>query len=181
MNFTETINLLKKATLYDLYRLQVAIQNEMENPARINALRQCFAVGDHISYFNGKTNSLSQAIVQQKKLKYVVVRDLNDNKIWNIPYFMLNLDQKESDIQPRAREKLSKNHLKVGDFVGFDHDGKQYIGVIGKLNYKTATLTTQDRKQYRVSYGMLFKVIEGDISKSEENVFITYEHDATST
>lgn len=170
MDFTEMITMLKNATLYDLYRIRVAIQNEMENPERIRALRACFAVGDSVSYFNAKTNALSQAVVLQKKPKYILVKDLGDNKNWNVPYYMINLTGKASDIRSRKREKLTKNHLKVGDLVGFDYDGKQYIGVINKLNYKTVNLTTRENKLYRVSYGMLFKVLEGE----QENEIYTY-------
>jgi len=186
MDFTEMMTMLKNATLYDLYRIRVAIQNEMENPDRIKVLRACFAVGEPISYFNGKTNALSQAIVLQKNPKYVVVKDLGDNKNWNVPYYMINLTGKTSDIRTRGREKLTKNHLKVGDLVGFDYDGKQYIGIINKLNYKTVTLTTRENKLYRVSYGMLFKVLEAEqeneiyaSSIEEGGVLISYAKDRT--
>jgi len=166
MDFTEIITLLKKASLYDIYRITDALKNEMEDPEKITALRQCFAVGSTVSYFNGRRNSLSQGVVLQKNLKKIVIRDLQDNEEWNVPYFMINLTQKDSTIRAQPQEKLTKNHLKINDCVGFNYDGKQYIGNVDRLNHKTVTLTTRENKCYRISYGMLFKFIDGEIYTS---------------
>jgi hypothetical protein len=168
MDFTEVLRLLQNASIYDLYRLKVAIQNEMERPEKIFALRQCFTEGDQISYFNAVTNTLSKARVLEKKQKYVLAEDLTDHKTWKVPYYMINLSEKNSEIYPQHREKLTKNHLKVGEFAGFKYDGKQYIGVIQKLNLKTVNLKTRDHKNYRVPYGLLFKVIEGQGFENED-------------
>ncbi len=166
MDYTQVIELFKKANLYDLYRVRTAIQNEMEDPERIKLLRQCFAVGDQISYFDSQTNSLSNAIVLEKNQKNVLVQNLKDHRKWNIPYYMLNLSGKESDIKPQTHQKLTKNHLKVGEGVGFDHDGKSYHGIINRLNYKTVSLTTVEGRCYRVCYGMLYKIF--DLSPEEQ-------------
>ena len=72
MNYTEILHALKKANLFDLYRLSVAIRHEMENPAHIEKLRQHFTIGDTITYFDEGTNSLQPAVVLKKKLKIAV-------------------------------------------------------------------------------------------------------------
>jgi hypothetical protein len=169
MNFTHVLGLLQEASIYDLYRLKVALQNEMENPAKIFEVRQHFTEGDQICYFNAVTNTLAQARVLEKKQKYVLVQDLKDHQTWKVPYYMINLSGKSSDIDPQHREKLTRNHLKVGEFAGFKYDGKQYIGVIEKLNLKTVQLKTRTNHCYRVPYGLLFKVIEGQGFDSESH------------
>ena len=169
MNYTEVIDLFKKASLYDLYRIRVAIQNEIEDPARIEAVRQCFAVGDHVFYFSRRKNSLIKALVLEKNQKNTVVEDLEDHRIWNVPYYMLTVSENESGIKAKAHQKLTKNHLKVGEHVGFDYDGKSYNGTINKLNHKTVSLTTSEGN-YRVSYGMLYKILDGE--QAEEQLLI---------
>ena len=57
MDFTEVMQLLKNASPYDLYRIKVAIQNEIEKPEHIRAMRKCFAVGDKVSYFDSDKNT----------------------------------------------------------------------------------------------------------------------------
>ncbi len=177
MDFTQIMGLLKNASLYDLYRLQVALKNQMEDPEKIHQARNSFAVGDMISYFNGPTNSLSQGVVLEKNLKKAVIKDLSDNGLWNLPYCMINLSGKDSDIKTHGREKLSKNNLKVGDLVGFDYEGKNYSGVVDKLNFKTVGLITRDHKNYRVPYGMLFKIMEGECEEAVQGEWILIEGD----
>ncbi len=41
-----------------------------------------------------------------------------------------------------------------------------------KLNHKTASLITNDRKRWRVSYGMLFKVLEGEAAMKADTMSI---------
>lgn len=162
MEYTEVFNQIRKASLFDLYRLNVCIRNEMENPERIKQLRKTFKEGDTITYFDQKTNRLIPATVIQKNLKYVQVRHVGDQVIWNIPYYLLNLDQVDVDIHADKNEKLSKNHLKVGDLVGFNHDGQSIFGVIIRLNQKTITLMTPSHKRWRVYYQSLFRVIDSE-------------------
>lgn len=169
MDFTEVMQLLKKASPYDLYRIKVAINNEIEKPEHIKAIRARFAVGDQISYFDEQSNSLISAIVLDKMLKNVRVQNLTDQKIWRLPYYMLNLEKKESDIHINHKEKPTKNHFRISDCVGFNNDGQQCIGIITKLNHKTAGLVTRDNKHWRVSYGLLFKVLDGE---SEEKIIM---------
>jgi hypothetical protein len=161
VDFTAIMTSLKNASTYDLYRIKVAIQNELENPDRIKIIRGCFTVGDIISYFDNTTNTLVKAIVLEKNPKNAVVENHHDKKIWNVPYYMINIANKESDIHVDYREKPSKNNFKAGDLVGFNHEGKQYTGTINKLNHKTASLITNENKRWRVSYSCLFKVLEG--------------------
>ena len=162
MDFTEVMNLLKNASPYDLYRIKVAIQNEIEKPEHIRAMRECFAVGDTVSYFDSDKNVLVNAIVLEKNPKNVVLKNLHDQQRWNIPYYMINLTGKESDIHATHKEKPTKNNFKVGDCVGFNNDGQQCIGTIIKLNHKTASLITRDNKRWRVGYELLYKILDGE-------------------
>lgn len=160
MDYTEVFNQIKKASLFDLYRLNVSIRNEMENPERIKQLRQAFKEGDTVTYFDQKTNALISAIIIQKNLKYVQVKKLEDQAVWNIPYYLLNIDNVNVDIHAYKNEKLSRNHLKVGDCVGFNHDGQPIFGAIIRLNPKTVTLITPKHQRWRAYYHSLFRVID---------------------
>ena len=166
MDHTEVTALFKTASLYDLYRLRVAIQNEMEDPHRIEAVRRCFAVGDLIFYFSRRKNALVKALVREKNQKNVVVEGVEDHEVWNVPYYMLTLSENERTMQVKAHQKLTKNHLKVGERVGFDCDGRSYSGIINKLNHKTVSLTTM-QGSYRVSYGMLYKILDAEHAEEQ--------------
>jgi hypothetical protein len=94
----------------------------------------------------------------------VGVQHVHDNARWKIPYHFLNIEQKDIDITCQPKEKLTKNHLKIGDFVGFNHDGQPVSGMVIRLNYKTASILAVDSRRWRVSYGCLYKVIDADLA-----------------
>jgi hypothetical protein len=162
MDFTEVMNILRDASPYELYRLRAALKIEMENPEKINKLYHNFAIGDQLTYFNDKKNMLCKAIVLEKNIKYVVVKDLEDNTVWNTPYYAINITGQDSQIYARKSEKLTRNHLRVGETVGFIHDGKQIVGHIEKLNQKSVSLITCENKRWRVGYEWLFQILEGN-------------------
>lgn len=164
MDYSEIINSIKNASLFDLYRLQAAISNQLEDPLKISKLREKFREGDVVSYFERTSNSLIQAVVLKKAPRNVHVRNVLDHKTWKIPYYFLNLDQVEVDLNLEPKEKLTKNHLKVGDFVGFDHDGEPIAGVVLRLNQKTVSLQATDNRRWRVGYGLLYRVIDTSLA-----------------
>jgi hypothetical protein len=166
MNYTDVMNALKNASLFDLFRLAIAISHELENPDRIKAAKQAFKVGDTVSFFDEKTNALQSGIVIEKNLKYVVLQDARDQyHLRKMPYCYLNLDKVSTDIHCQQREKLSKNNLKIGDCVGFNKDGEQIVGVITRLNFKTVSLITVERRRWRVGYVHLYKIIDTELAK----------------
>ena len=166
MNYTDVMNALKTASLFDLFRLGIAISHEVENPDRIKAVRLAFKVGDTVSFFDEKENGLRPGVVIEKTIKYVCLRDEKDPyRLWKVPYCFLNLSNVDTDIRCQHREKLSKNHLKIGDSVGFNRDGRQISGIVTRLNYKTVSLITADSHRWRASYGCLYKIIDAELVK----------------
>lgn len=166
MNYTDVMNALKGASLFDLFRLAMAISNELENPARIKAARESFRVGDTVSFFDERTNALQSGVVIEKNIKYVSLQDeRNSYHIWKLPYCYLNLANVDIDIHSQPREKLSKNNLRIGDCVGFNNDGEQIAGVVTRLNFKTVSLVTANRRRWRVGYENLYKIIDTELAK----------------
>ncbi len=160
IDFTEVMNMLKNASPYELYRLRAALEIEMENPEKIMKVFQSFAIGNKLTYFNSKKNMLCKAIVLKKKSKHVVVKDLEDNAVWNTPYFAINITGHDSQIYAHKSEKLTRNHLRIGETVGFMHNGEQIIGCIAKLNPKTVKLITTEGQSWSVGYEWLFQILD---------------------
>lgn len=164
LDYSQLVNGLKNASLFEVYRLRIALDNELNNPAKIQAVRQLFKEGDTIEYFQAETNTFISAIVMQKHLKYVSVINCHDKHPWRIPYYMININSRDI-VFDRYKEGLTKNSIKVGDLLGFNCDGQQIVGRVERLNQKTVSLITPNRHRWRVSYHLLHSVIE---STSEE-------------
>lgn len=166
MNYTDVMSALKTASLFDLFRLGIAISHELESPDRIKTARLAFKVGDSIPFFDEAANSLRTGIVIEKNIKYVTLRDEKDRfRLWKVPYCFLNLANVSTDIHCQHREKLSRNNLSIGDCVGFNKDGEQITGLVTRLNFKTVSIITADRRRWRVGYSCLYKIIDAELTK----------------
>jgi hypothetical protein len=164
MDFTEVLSALNKATLFDLHRLQSAIYQELSNPKRLDAIKVHLKVGKQISYFDSDLNRLIDAVVVKPKKTLCLVKHVDDGKMWNIPIYYINLDNVDTDIKADEGQRgIAKAVLKVWDRVGFKgkEEGDLYGEVI-RLNQKTATIRVDQYNQWRVSYALLFPVLDGE-------------------
>ena len=166
MNYTNLLNELNQASSFDLFRLRSIINTQLDDPARIFNIKKKLFIGQEISYFEEDENRLINATILEFKRTRVVVRNTDDNHVWQIFYYHINVDNVETSINSSKQQKLDRTNLKVGDNVSFyNKNGTEIFGVVDKLNPKTAGITTKDGK-WRVSYVSLSLVIEGEISRN---------------
>ena len=163
MDYSRIIEELKQASLFDLYRLRVAISHQLENPQRIQEIKCQLKPGQTITYFDGAENKLIEAKVVKLKRTRLLVENKHDKQRWDIPFYLVNLDSVDTDITLSSTMGLDKSQLKVGDRVGFrDGQNNDVYGEVIRLNRKTATILTDDHTNWRVGYGLLYLVIEGE-------------------
>ena len=170
MDYTTIVNELKNASLFDLYRLRIAIDQQLDNPEKIKEIKRHLKIGDQISYFDSKENRQIEATLLEFKRSNVLVRNRHDQVRWTIPFYFINLDHVDTDIHSNSQQQgLEKSQLKVGDTVGFrDRDNQERYGRIVKLNPKTASLLVDERYKWRVAYQLLFSIIDGQFGTANE-------------
>lgn len=163
MDFSKAVEELKQASLFDLYRLRVAINHQLENPQRIEEIRRNLKPGQTVSYFDTVENrSIGARIIRLKRTR-LLVENIHDKQRWDIPFYWINLDRVDTDIVMSARKGVEKSQLKVGDMVGFqDKQNNDVYGEVIRLNPKTATVVTNTNAKWRVAYGLLYLVIDGE-------------------
>ena len=171
MDYSKIIESIKNASGFDLYRLSVAIDFEMNSPKRIAAIKSSLIVGSTIHYFEAKANKLVRATISKLGVSHAHVKNIHDGAHWKIPYYMINTNNVDINIYDSTKKGLSKNELKIGDIVGFTHNGRNICGVTIRLNTKTASVLTTDNSKWRVSYGALSHVIDAEAEKLKE-IFI---------
>ena len=160
IHYNQLIEFLKDASLHEIYRLSQAIDNEQNDPQRIAKARKQFKQDDIIEYFDATTNTYIAARVRKKKIKNVSVQNIHDGAYWSIPYYMIKLNSRNMLFETSGRS-LTRNTLKVGDSVGFNHDGEAIVGQIKRLNHKTVSLATKNHGEWRVHYRSLHPIIDG--------------------
>ena len=164
MDYTNLLNQLNKASLFELYRLSVAIENELNNPKHLLAVKQQLTLGMKLSYFDPVENRLIKATLVECKKNKAVVLDHDKNKRYIIPYCMLNIDGADTDIHKNKKtDELTANNLQVGERVGFNNKGEPIVGIIKRLNQKTVTMITKSGHQWRVAYTFLYRIHDGEV------------------
>jgi len=160
MDYASLLDALGKASLFDLWRLSAAIGRALEDPNKNEAIRASLHVGQSIRYFEAKENrEITGSVVQIKRSRALIQND-HDKKLWNIPFYMINLQGAQVDF-PASRTKVHRDSLRVGDAVGYmSRTQREVYGVVIRLNRKTATVQLATGKQWIVSYSLLFYVLD---------------------
>ncbi len=168
MDYTAILTELNDASLFELYRLDVAICQQLDDPTRLRLIKNHLKAGQLISYFDDTENRLIEAtIVELKRIK-VLVKNKHDGELWNIPYYYLNIDNSNTEIQATSRLKNNRNNVKVGDNVYFkDKKGNELFGEIVKLNPKTACVLV-GKSKWRVDYSFLSPIIDGTLGGNQQ-------------
>lgn len=168
MNYNAVLEALNRASLFELHRLNVAIRNQLDEPARIQAVKRALRVGQTLSWFDGQENRLVDARLLKMNRTRALVENLSDGKRWTIPFYLINLQGQDVEIAAQKRRTLDRNSLKVGDRVAFkDRRGQERFGQVLKLNSKTAAVQVGGTR-WRVGYSLLAPVIDGDLASDND-------------
>ncbi|WP_295385676.1 hypothetical protein [uncultured Thiodictyon sp.] len=165
MNYTAILEALGQASLFQLYRLNAAITNQLDDPARVAAVKGALRVGQTLHWFDSTANRLVEAQLLSVNRTRARVQNVADGKIWNLPFYFIDLDGQDVAIAAQKRQALDRNSLRVGDRVGFkDRSGHERFGQVVKLNTKSASVQV-DGLRWRVAYGLLLSVFDGALGE----------------
>ena len=166
MDYSMILSELNDASLFELYRLNASIRQQLKDPKKIQLIQNTLKVGQLIKYFEASENRLIDAEIIELKRTTVLVKNTHDSELWNIPYYFINLDNSDIDIHAQPKQKITRNNLKVGDKVCFkDKKGNELFGEVTKLNQKTSGVLVGNA-QWRVAYGLLSPIIDGELGAS---------------
>ncbi len=170
MDYSRIFDDLNSASVFDLFRLSVAIRQQLDKPERISQVKGMLRPGMEITFFDVERNHLVKATVIKLNRTRLDIHNHLDHRTWSIRYCMVNLDNVETDIKSSSTSKgLDRSQLKVGDLVGFvDKQNREKYGYVTALNQKTVSICVDDRERWRVAYSFLFPVIESSIVNDED-------------
>ena len=110
MDYSKIIENLKQESLFDLYRLSIAINHQLENPQRVAEIKMRLKPGQIIRYFEPTQNRLLEAEVIKLNRTQILVRNSHDQQLWNIPVFWVNLDEVNTDIRVSPLKTIRITH-----------------------------------------------------------------------
>jgi len=170
LDYSNILSALENASAFDLFRLQQAIELALQDPARIVPAMASLSEGQETTFFDYQTNSERACTVLSKQRTTVTVRLSDDNSRYKVPYYTLNMAGVDVSIRrQRDASGMSRQELSIGAQVGFinTREGEQVTGVVERLNQKSVTIRTREGK-WRVSYSMLFPVIDGEAAERDD-------------
>jgi hypothetical protein len=165
MDYSSILSQLEDASLFDLYRLRAAMQNEMDNPERIAKVKRQMRVGQTVQYFDAEDNRLVEVTVEAIKRTRVHVKEVKTGQRWTLPFYMVNMENVTTDIhQSKKALGMSRNEIRVGDYVGFfsERKNQNIHGRVIRLNSKTVTLSVEPDQEWRVSYSMIYPIVDAE-------------------
>ena len=88
MDYTEILEALNTASLFDLHRLQSAIYQELLNPVRVEQIKAQLKVGQSISYFDPQANGLIDAVILKIQKTRCLVRNVKRPEKLEHPFLL---------------------------------------------------------------------------------------------
>ena len=166
MNYNLILEELGQASLFELYRLNAAIGNQLDDPTRIAAVKRALTVGQTLRWFDRDANRLVEAKLLRINRTRAEIQNIADGKPWTIPFYLIDLEGEDVAIAARKRQALDRNSLRVGDGVAFkDRHGQERFGQVVKLNVKSASVQV-GAGRWRVGYSLLAPVIDGVVGSA---------------
>lgn len=167
MDYASLLDALGKASLFDLWRLHAAISRALEDPRKNEAIRASLHIGQAVRYFDARENREIPGRVVEIKRSRALIQSEHDQKLWNIPFYMINLRNADVDVRP-GPQKVRRDSLRVGDSVGYrSRAHREVYGVVTKLNRKTATVRLTTGDEWGVPYHLLFYVLDAQEAAEE--------------
>ena len=158
INILQELQTMETFELYQIYR---AIAQEIDNPARLAAIKAQLKPNMEISYFDAQQNKKISSTLLEIKHKFVIVLNHETHTLRKVPYYALQI--KDSHVLfPPPSNSLNAYSFNIGESVGFTHKGENIIGTVMRLNPKTVTLKTREGHIWRVYYAYLYRVQEGE-------------------
>jgi hypothetical protein len=155
---------VEDASPFEIYRTILYLDRELKSLKKMRLIAFQVHVGDKVLYFDSKTNTLISAIILEKRSKNVLLyhSDVDSSESKIIPYYMLKIGDKDFRWTVFDK-KINRHTLSIGDSVGFRHTktGQNFYGIVQRLNPQTALLMTHDGQRWKVSYSLLYPILEG--------------------
>lgn len=174
MNIQHVFEQLESASDFELYRLKIAIQKVLDDPERVQQLKQRIHVGMKVMYFCPDRNTSVSCSVKQVNRSRAVVKECLSQQEWTVPFYFLNLENVETELMSTRTTGMSKAEISIGDTVGFFHQKKnqELMGRVVKLNPKRAVVNVEGF-QWGVPYTMLFPILAGEAEDANQTLLLS--------
>ena len=163
------IEALEGASNLQLYQMRALIDGMLAEPKRTMQACADLHLGQAVRFVDFRPGELRQGKVIAKHATQASVLEEAVRRTWKIPYVSIEAAETASpgdmakpyDPPPEPARRPSPTGFAVGDRVTFD-DGKggSQMGMVTKINRRTASIVTDSGQSWRVDFALLRHVVE---------------------
>ena len=162
------IDALDGASNLQLYQLKTLIEGMLADPKRTMEACASLHLGQAVHFVDFRSGQLRQGKVIAKHPTQATVFEEAVRRSWKIPYVSIAAAEitpgntaKAYDPPPEPTRPTGPTGFALGDRVSFD-DGKgnTIIGMVAKINRRTASVAADNGKSWRVDFPLLRHLVE---------------------
>ncbi len=161
------IGALNRASSLELFQLSAIIERLLADPRRIIAVRTNMNLGQTVRFLDWRDGKMRNDTVIAMKDTQVTLHEDGTRREWKLPYVAVEpLDPASPPAKVSAPAAPPQNMPSRGDFrcgekVSFDDKYLQpQVGIVTRINQRTATVDTGNGHSWRVSFHMLRQVLD---------------------
>ena len=162
------LDALQNASSLELFQLSTLIERLLADPRRIIAVRKDMNLGQTVRFVDWRDGSLREGKVVAMRDTQVTLQDLRERKEWKLPYAAIEPPLPDPATRPQAvapeppaAPRPTRNDFRCGEKVAIEDKYLQtVVGIIVRINSRTATIDPGDGTQWRVGFGLLRHVLD---------------------
>jgi len=160
------VEALQDAPSMQLYQMRALIGMLLDDPKREMAARMKLHLGQAVQFIDYRTGQVRHGKLIARHDKQATVLEEDVRRTWKIPYVAVDSLGSEPGVQayeppPEPAAQTAAAAFKVGDKVTFDDaKGTALVGIVTRVNRRTATLQAMDGRNWRVGFELLRHVLD---------------------
>ncbi len=160
------IDALNRASSLELFQLSAVIERLLADPRRIIAVRTNMHLGQTVRFLDWRDGQMRHGKVVAMKDTQVSLQEEGTRREWKLPYAAVEAPDAASAAAPAAcpsppMNLPARSDFRCGEKVSFDDKYLQpQVGIIMRINQRTATVDTGNGHSWRVPFHMLRQIVD---------------------
>jgi hypothetical protein len=161
------IDALNRASSLELFQLSAIIERLLADPRRIIAVRTNMNLGQTVRFLDWRDGQMRSGTVIAMKDTQVTLHEDGTRREWKLPYAAVEPPDptspppKESAPTAPPQNMPSRDDFRCGEKVSFDDKYLQpQVGIVMRINQRTATVDTGNGHSWRVPFHLLRRVLD---------------------
>ena len=151
------LELLQQASNLQLFQLNSVIERMLADPRRILQVRKDLHMGQTVRFMDWRDGQMRVGTVVAMKDTQLTIQEQLTRSAWTVPYTALEPPEPAPPPAPRA----GRNDFRCGEKVAFeDKHLNTVVGVIVRINQRTASIDPGDGTTWRVGFSLLRHVVD---------------------